>query len=205
VSAGAAPASIDVAGLPSHAFGARAPLWWGVALMVAIEATAMSILLVSVFYLRGSAADWPLRPIGGRAFALAVVQLVLLVGSYAPMVASVRAARRRDLPATRRWLALATSLGAAMLSVRAVELPYVPVRWDADAFGSLFWMTFGLHVTHVLTGVLESAMLLGLLWRGPVEPKHFGDVDASALLWYFTVIEWVPAFLILYLSGAIVR
>lgn len=64
-------------------------------------------------------------------------------------------------------------------------------------------MTFGLHVTHVLTGVLESAMMLALFWIGPIEDKHFEDVEASALLWYFTVLEWAPAFAILYLEPAL--
>ena len=43
-------------------------------------------------------------------------------------------------------------------------------------------------------------MLIALLCKGPVEKKHFGDIEASALLWYFVVLEWVPAFAILYLE-----
>ncbi len=87
-----------------------------------------------------------------------------------------------------------------MLAVRALEIPRIPFRWDDHAWGSIFWMTFGLHVAHVLTGVLENTMLIALLYTGPVEEKHYGDVEASALLWYFSVLEWAPAFAILYLG-----
>jgi cytochrome c oxidase subunit 3 len=194
------PGRLDVSGLPTDAFGHRAPLWWGLLLLVAIESTAMGLLLVSYFYLRGSNDGWPPTLIGGPALTLASAEAALLGISYVPMALSVRAARRHELGPTRRWLVVATLLGALMLVVRAVEIPLIPFRWDSHAYGSIFWMTFGLHVSHVLTGVLENVMLIALFWRGPVERKHFGDVDASALLWYFSVLEWGPGFAILYLG-----
>jgi cytochrome c oxidase subunit I+III len=196
----AAPRSVDVSGLPSHAFGHRSPLWWGVLLLVAIESTSMGLMLVSYFYLRGNYAEWPPIPIGWPALRLASAQAIVLGASYLPAVLSVRAARRGELRPTRGWLVVATLLGAAVLVLRAFEIPRIPFRWDSNAYGSLFWMTYGLHITHLLTGVLENAMMIALFWKGPVEEKHFGDVEASALLWYFTVLEWAPGFAILYLE-----
>ena len=195
-----AGASLDVSGLPHQAFGHRAPLWWGVLLMIAIEGTAMAIVLVSVFYLRGNYDVWPPTPMSPVVLRLAIVQAVLLGASYVPMWLCVRAARAERLGPTRMWLVIGTALGAAMLIVRAFEIAWLPFRWDSHAYGSVFWMTLGLHITHVLTGVLEDAMMIALLYKGPVETKHFGDVEASALLWFFAVIEWAPAFAILYLE-----
>jgi cytochrome c oxidase subunit 3 len=196
----AGPATLDVSGLPAHAFGVRDPLWWGVLLLVAIESTAMGLLLVSYFYLRGNYQVWPPSGVGAAAFRLAAIEAALLAASYLPMVLSVRAARGERLVPARRWLTVATALGAGMLVVRAFEIPRIGFRWDSHAYGSLFWMAFGVHVTHVLTGVFENAMMIALLWRGPVEEKHFSDIEASALLWYFSVLEWIPAFAILYLE-----
>lgn len=194
-----ADGTLDVSALPSHAFGHRDPMWWGVLLLVAIEATAMGLLLVSVFYVRGNFAVWPPSALGRPALRLAIVQMVLLGASYLPMMLSVRAARRLQLRPARLWLIVATLLGAAMLVVRAREIPLIPFRWNTNAYGSLFWMTFGLHVTHVLTGVLENVMLIVLFFRGPIEAKHFADVEATSLLWYLSVLEWAPAFALLYL------
>jgi heme/copper-type cytochrome/quinol oxidase subunit 3 len=192
------PRSLDVSGLPTHAFGHRAPLWWGLLLMVAIESTTMALLLVSYLYLRGNEDAWQPITLGRPVLALALAQMALLAASALPMTRSVRAARAGRLSGTRRHLLVATALGAAMLVLRAVEIPLLPFRWDTDARGSVFWMTFGLHTSHVLTGVLENAMMLALLYRGPVEEKHFGDVEASALLWYLCVLEWVPGLALLY-------
>jgi cytochrome c oxidase subunit 3 len=194
--------ALDVSQLPSHAFGARSPLWWALLLLVAIESTAMGLLIVSYFYLRGNDQQWPPSFAGTAALRLAVIQVVALAVSYPAMVLAVRAARSKRFHATRAWLLIATLLGTLMLVIRAFELPRIEVRWDSNAYGSLFWMIFGVHVTHVLTGVLESAMMLALFYFRPrrVEEKHFGDVEASALLWYLSVLEWIPAFAILYLE-----
>jgi cytochrome c oxidase subunit 3 len=115
-------------------------------------------------------------------------------------VICARAARREQLAPTRSWLVATTVLGTAMLIVRAFEIPNIPFHWAQHAYGSVFWMIFGLHIAHVLTGVLENGMLIALFCKGPIEKKHFGDIEASALLWYFVVLEWVPAFAILYLE-----
>jgi cytochrome c oxidase subunit 3 len=191
---------LDVSALPSYAFGFRNPVWWGVLLLVAIEGTAMGLLLVSSFYLRGNLDAWRPAPVGSPAFNLAALEAALLGASYLPMMLSVRAARRERLASSRTWLIIATLLGVAMLVLRSLEIPRIAFRWDSHAFGSVFWMTFGVHITHVLTGVLENGMMVALLFIGPVEKKHFADIEASALLWYFSVLEWAPAFAILYLE-----
>src|SRR3569623_1246872 len=124
--------------------------------------------------------------------------MALLLASVEPMASAVSAARAGRLKATRRRLLAATLLGVAMLALRCLEIRLLPFRWDTDARGSVFWMTFGLLTSHVLTGVLENAIVLALLYRGRVEEKHFGDVEAGALLWYFSVVEWLPAMALLY-------
>lgn len=202
MTATASPAVLDVSRLPEHAPGVRSPIWWAVLLLVAIEGTGMGVLLVSIFYVRGNHHLWPPSFAGAGAVRLAAVQLGLLVASAPAMALAVRASRRERFLPMRRWFALGTALGAAMLVVRAFEIPRIAMRWDANVYGSLFWMTFGLHAAHVLTGVLENAMLLALFFfaRSRFEEKHFGDLEAFALLWFFSVAEWLPAFAVLYID-----
>jgi cytochrome c oxidase subunit 3 len=194
--------NIDASRLPAHAFGVRNPVWWGVLWLVAIEATAMALLLVSAIYLRGDADVWPPSTVGASAFHLGLFEAALLAVSALPMALSVRAARRERLRPARAWLIVATVLGVALLVARAFEIPRVAFRWDSHAFGSVFWMVLGVHVTHVLTGVLENGMMIVLFFKGPVEKKHYADLEASALLWYLSIFEWAPALAIFYLAPA---
>ena len=195
--------ALDVSALPSHAFGIRNPIWWGLLLLVAIEGTAMGLLLVSAIYLRGDADVWPPSTVGPAALRLALIEAALLGASTLPMVWAVRAARAERLRPARGWLVVATLLAVAMLVLRALENPRVAFRWDSHAFGSVFWMTLGVHITHVVTGVLENALLIALFFTGPVERKHYADLEASALLWYLSVLEWAPAVFIFYGAPAL--
>jgi cytochrome c oxidase subunit 3 len=190
--------NLDVSRLPKHAFGPRAPVWWGTVLLIAIEGTMMGLLLVSYFYLRGNFQVWPPAGLGDRVFHLAMAQAALLGASLAPIMLASTAAKRGQLREAR-WLLLAgTLLGVVMLVLRALEIGALSFRWDSNAYGSVFWMILILHTTHVLSGVAENAVLLAVLWGGAVEEKHFGDVENSALLWYFVVLEWAAALVILY-------
>src|SRR5438105_4887750 len=50
---------LDVADLPTYAFGHRSILWWGTVWFCLIEATAFGLALVAYFYLRSKALEWP--------------------------------------------------------------------------------------------------------------------------------------------------
>ena len=50
---------LDVADLPTYAFGHRSILWWGTVGFCLIEAAAFGLALVAYFYLRSKAIEWP--------------------------------------------------------------------------------------------------------------------------------------------------
>src|SRR5256885_10488913 len=50
---------LDVADLPTYAFGHRSIVWWGTVGFCLIEATAFGLALVAYFYLRSKAVEWP--------------------------------------------------------------------------------------------------------------------------------------------------
>lgn len=199
MSAATAATDIDVSALPQHALGARSPLWWGGVLADAIEATMMGLVLVSFLYVRGNFEVWPPVAMGSRVFYLALVQALFLWASFFPMWLCNQAARNERLRWARFLLVVTTVMGAAVLVLRGFELFSLPFRWDANAHASLFWMALGLHTFHILTSVVENSVLSVLLFVGPVEKKHFEDVQVSAILWFFVVLEWVAGFAVLYL------
>ncbi|HEX2657050.1 MAG TPA: hypothetical protein VHU40_02205 [Polyangia bacterium] len=191
----------DVSVLPGYAFGTRSPVVWGAALLVAIESTMMGLLLVSEIYLRGNQQAWPHLAFPRKVVGIAVVELALLLGSLVPAALSARAARREQVERSRSSLIAATVLGVMMLVVRGYLFGHLPFRWDEHALGSVFWTALVLHTTHVFAGVAEYGVLIALLFRGPVEKKNFVDVEASWVLWAFSVLEWIPATVLLYGAG----
>jgi cytochrome c oxidase subunit I+III len=185
---------------PRVVFGHRDPLWWGVALLISIEASGFALLLGTYFYLRGKEQSWPPAGVRTPEMWLALLGTSLLVASLWPQHAVNRAAASGDIGRMRRGLWLATLLGAGFLLLRFVELQKLPFAWNSHAYGSIFWVILGLHTLHGSTGILENLVLISLLHRGPVERKHALDIQLSGLYWYFVVLAWLPFFAILYLE-----
>jgi cytochrome c oxidase subunit I+III len=200
--ADAALPCLEVGHLPTEAFGSRAPLWWGIAGLVAIESTVFALLFVSYFYLRDRVppADWPPTPVPQLPRVLAAVATALLALSALPMVYASYGARRGSLRAMRLGLLGGALACAGYAVLRYWELTLVPFRWDTHAYGSLFFMLTGLHFMHALTSVGENALMLAALWRGPVEEKHLVDVAASSLYWWFVVLSGVLIYALQYLD-----
>jgi cytochrome c oxidase subunit 3 len=193
--------TLDVSHLPAHAFGLRSTLVWGALLAMSIEATMMALLVVSFVYYRGNYQVWPPTAVGPAAFNLAAVQMAVLLISLYPTRRMDRAAVREKFVTTRRWLSLVTLLSLVVTALRWVELPRIAFRWDQHAYGSAFWITVGVHVTHILSGAIEFLMVLGLMYFGRqrFEKKHYMDIQVAGLFWYFAVIEWVIVYPVLYL------
>ena len=42
-----------------------------------------------------------------------------------------------------------------------------------------------------------------VLYKGPVEDKHFEDVEVTALFWWFANVVWVPFAALFYLDGMV--
>jgi cytochrome c oxidase subunit 3 len=189
---------LDVSTLPRHALGARAPLWWGTVLLIAIESTSFAIIFTTYFYVRNNFREWPpnehLRLVPGGAAALALLATLIPTWFYRT------AACAEKFTAMRRWLVIATLLGFVTLGLRAWELWAVPFSWTGSAYASVVWMSLGMHTLETATGAVELAFLCAVLFRHRVEVKSFEDVEASAVFWFFTVLVWVPFAAVFYLE-----
>lgn len=190
---------IDVTNLPSVSMTSREPLWWGVAGLIAIEATMFALLFASYFYLRGNAIEWP-PPDSRLPFALGTANLLALLVSAATMHLVNREAMHHHLRPARKWLIVTTVLSLAILVLRGLELYSMSFKWNEHAYGSVVWLTTGLHTFHLLASNGENLLFLFLLFRGPVEEKHMLDLRLNGMYWYFIVASWVPFYVSFYLD-----
>ena len=191
--------AIDVSPLPSYAFGHRSLMWWGTLGMMAIEGTVFALAIASYFFLRGRADEWP---IGAHPPFLfwGTLNTILLLASSVPNQLAKRAAERLDLPKVQLWLFVCLAFGVAFIVVRAYEFTTLNIWWDQNAYGSLIWVLLGLHTTHVVTDVADTAVLTVLMVTGPIDESRFVDVSENALYWYFVLIAWLPIYAVIYFA-----
>ncbi len=88
-----------------------------------------------------------------------------------------------------------------MMTLRFFEFIALGCRWDSHAYGSITWTILGMHAGHLLTSTVENVLLAVLMWRGPVERKHFVDTNVNAVYWYFVVGSWIPLYVLVYWSA----
>ena len=197
------PSTIDVSNLPSTTFGSRDIVWWGTAAFLAIEGTTLFICIVSYLYLARNESAWPpehtLRP----DVLWPTIHVMLLLVSNVVAMAVDRAARRFELPRLRLGLAILMVVAVASVALRWVDLLSLNVRWDANAYGSVVWMTAAFHGTLIAAELGELMVMLALLSSSRREDKHFTDASDVAFYWYWLTGSWVPLYLTLYLAPRI--
>jgi cytochrome c oxidase subunit III len=196
-------ATLDVAHLPSVAFGSRDPLWWGVMGLIIIETTILAIGMVSYVYLRTLAAVWPPRPTPLPDIFLPSVNMLLLLVSVVPMYWVDRAARRKERRAVQIGLVLCVVLGLGFSALRGLEFRAVHTQWDSHAYGSVVWTLLGLHTFDLMVEVLETMLLMVIALTGPMTDHLCLDISDSALFWYFAAVIWLPIYAVLYVMPRI--
>jgi len=193
----------DVAELPTVVFGARGILWWGVFGFMAIEGTTLAVCAASYLYVRKNFTDWPPPPTPLPSLLIPTIGVLLMVVSIWPMSRLERAARKFDKDAVQRGLILMSVFGLALSGLRYFEFRSLNTHWDTDAYGSTAWATVAFHSTLLWLEAVETSVIAALFLFGPIEEKHFSDVEDNAVYWYFMTLVWVPLYFLLYISPRI--
>jgi heme/copper-type cytochrome/quinol oxidase subunit 3 len=118
-----------------------------------------------------------------------------------PMLLASKAAQRMDFAGTRRWLVVTTLIAVVTVVIRWFEFKHsLNVRWDTNAYGSALWAVYFAHTTLMVTDVLEIGAIAGIFVLDRVEPKHYPDVEDSAVYEYFLSLVWVALYAVVVLG-----
>jgi heme/copper-type cytochrome/quinol oxidase subunit 3 len=189
---------LDVSRLPPGAFGHRSLMWWGTCGLILIEGTAFALAIGIYLYLWSHAPEWPPGHTAPPRLLWGTLNTVILLTSAIPNQLTKNAAERVDLRGAQRWLLVSLAFGVGFNIVRVFEFSALNVKWNQDAYGSIVWLLLGLHTTHIVTDVIDSAVLAVLMLVGPIEERRFVDVAENSLYWYFVVLTWLPIYALLY-------
>lgn len=176
----------------------------GIKLFIISDAMTFAALLIAFCYLRLMGADWP--PAFRNTSALyAVGMSAWLFFSSWTMIMAVARSRSGDWRGLRRWLFVTMAAGLAFLLLHLNEWRHLALEGlapnvtltgfgdSAHAMGSAFFGITGLHMLHVLSGIV----LLGVL---AIRRRHeHVDVEVAGMYWQFVDAVWVFVFLLIYL------
>jgi heme/copper-type cytochrome/quinol oxidase subunit 3 len=190
----AQPGKLPVGPIGRHGVG-----YWGVATLVASEAALFSYLLFAYFYTGATAQQgWLLEP--HPALKLAVPNTLLLLASSV-----VAWFGERGVLTGRRPQALVGFGGAFVMGTAFVVVQWF--EWKAKAFSigtssyaSLYFVTTGFHIAHVVVGLLVLIALFAWTALDYFSPRRRLTVSAGVLYWHFVDIVWVFVFTTYYVT-----
>lgn len=192
--------SLDVSRLPTVVFGSKCIMFWGTIAFMVIEGWTMALTGMSYFYLRQSSPHWPPLRTPNPSLTIPAINLVVMLVSLVPSYLAAESAKKLDRAGVTRWLFVTGGLGIVILVLRWYELWAIDTRWDTTAYGSIAWLVVGLHATLILLDVGDTIGLGVMFAKRELPPHSYPDTTDNTMYWYFTVLGWIPFFLIVYVS-----
>ena len=195
--------TIDVSHLPTYAFGHRPLTWWATWSMILMEGTMLVVLLISYFFLRTRVPNWPPGVIQPPDLLWGTLNTGIILLSFVPNHFAKKAAEKLDLRGVRLWMIVTLLFALAFTLVRVFEFGALNCRWDQNAYGSIVWINMGFHTAHLLTDMVDTVVLIFLMFIGPVEGKRFVDVSENSIYWNFVIVIWLLVYAVIYIAPRI--
>jgi cytochrome c oxidase subunit 3 len=174
--------------------------WWGMVCMIATEGMIFAILIASYFFLRATNKQWPPPGVEVPNLTLVIPFSLVLWGSSIPVFRAEHAIRRGDQRGLRIGLLVGSLMGLAFVAYTIKDFQDLHFGWRDHAYGSIFYITVGLHATHVVIGLLMSLIVQIKAWQGKFSAERHVTVEVFSLYWHFVDAVWLFVFPVFFLS-----
>ena len=177
----------------------------GIWMFILADAATFGAMLFAYGYLRVANPDW------NRPFAFwpsivnGIVMTVILLTSSLTMIAAMLESQRGRTTAALRWLSATMALGALFAALHLREwFALIGNGWrlfrnplgGTPLVGATFFSITGLHMLHVMSGVVVIGVIGLGFRRGRFTASH---VEITGLYWHFVDLVWMFVFPLVYL------
>ncbi len=183
---------------PTFSVSAKKMAMW---LFIIADSATFAGCLVAYGFIRNATPNWP-RPFHSIT-NVALMTFILLTSSLTMLIA-VRSAQKGDKAGAFRWTMMTAVLGVlfAVLHIRewmgmfteGANLFHNP--WGTPLFGASFFSVTGLHLTHVIGGVVA---LIAVAIRYQGGRYNADDLEITGLYWHFVDLVWMFVVPLVYL------
>jgi cytochrome c oxidase subunit III len=181
----------------------------GMWLFIMSDSLTFGALLVAYSYARAASVKWPTPFPFNPSIVFSTTMTLVLLSSSLTMVFAVSASKRGKRGAARKWILATMVLGLTFVVLHMMEWNHLigeglapfelPEEWKtawpgaSPLFGSTFFGITGLHMFHVLTGVIYLGVVATRI------KKLNDDVEVAGLYWHFVDLVWMFVFPLIYL------
>lgn len=182
----------------------------GMWLFIMSDTLTFGALLVAYSYARVASVNWPTPFSFYPSIVFSSVMTLVLLSSSLTMVFAVSASKQGRKGAARKWIMFTMFFGLTFVVLHMMEWKHLideglapfqlPEEWlkawpgASPLFGSTFFGITGLHMFHVLTGVIYLGVIAARIRKFKDE-----DVEVAGLYWHFVDLVWMFVFPLVYL------
>jgi len=169
-------------------------------LFIISDAVTFGAFLFSYGYLRVGTPNW-VRPFETGSVINVIIMTVVLITSSLTMLGAVDSAKAGVKSKAMRFLFSTMALGTlfALLHLREwFELFHRNITISSGLFGQTFFSITGLHLLHVISGVIAMLVVTTKYWSGRLTPSH---VETMGLYWHFVDLVWMFVVPMVYLTN----
>jgi cytochrome c oxidase subunit 3 len=179
---------------------------FGMWLFIISDSLTFSALLFGYAYLRNASPNWPAPFHIWPSIAVSTLMTFCLLSSSLTMVLAVYHSQHGRRAQAVRWLVATMAGGVAFLALHLNEWRLLIGEgmtpggnpWGDAMFGGTFFTITGLHMTHVLSGVIYLGVIA---WRMAHDRTDAEGVEVSGLYWHFVDLVWMFVFPLVYLMS----
>jgi cytochrome c oxidase subunit III len=171
----------------------------GMILFVASEAMFFSAFFGGYFTIKANEPVWPPVGVPHLKIDIASILTVVLIASSVCVQVAIRSTRAGAMRRATLWLGLTIALGVAFLALQAYDYSQLGFGLKDGVFGTLFYVMTGIHMAHVVGGVVFLALVFVQLTRGRLSAEHHDPLAAGAIYWDFVDVVWICLFTVFYL------
>jgi cytochrome c oxidase subunit III len=170
----------------------------GMILFVASEAMFFAAFFGGFFTIKANEPVWPPPGIQLKTDVATILTVILVTSSVCVQIA-MRAIRGGAPRRATLWLGITIGLGIAFLALQVYDYSQLGFGLKDGVFGTLFYVMTGIHMAHVVGGVVFLALVFSQLVRGRVTREHHDPLAAGAIYWDFVDVVWLCLFTVFYL------
>ena len=176
-------------------------------LFIASDAVTFGAILFGYAYSRAGSANWPTPFEFSSSIVNGLIMTFVLLTSSLTMLAAVAAAKQGRKSSSLLWISTTVVLGIIFATLHLREWFHMFAEgWSLSKnplggtamFGATFFSITGLHLMHVISGVIA---LIVIAIGYSTDWLDAGHVETTGLYWHFVDLVWMFVFPLLYLMN----
>ena len=159
-------------------------------LVLAAEGMVLGALVSAYFTIKAGAPLWPPSGVNINTYIPTVVSITAVMAGCS-VGWMLFAMRRNDQRNAFSAAALTVVLGFAMANGQWYSITRAGFGVGKHAYGTLFYLLMGLHLLHLVIGIVMLMVVAGQTLAGHYDNDDHEPVRATAYFWQFGNVVWL--------------